>query len=205
MSLHGTGQYAWCPSTAAGRGIDLVAARWTLEQSAGAVVMSDVHLYSEAPVLAYFPKARRWTRRARVSLDRAVLIYEATWAVLGEGLSRVQGDGCAAVLELPSCPMLGWARAVGALNLATGDTESALPDDVAEAAETIAGLSYNSLGAEPAKRAVPRVLADLHQSGSLTWEFPSAVLAFAPRSGHSMDVLTKQVERLIGQQPIRHF
>jgi hypothetical protein len=191
-------RFVWCPSTASGRDIELGAARWIRGRSLTAVLMSDAPLVSDAAILEHFPDERRWTRRARVEIGRAVLLYEASYPTIADGLSPIHDDGFAAVLELASCPMLGWAQAVGAMNLATGGIEQPLTTSIADAARTIADLSYNGLVADPARRAVPVILDELHAAGSLTPTLPSAVLAFAPWAGHTLDALTQQVERLIG-------
>lgn len=103
--------------------------------------------------------------------------------VLAEGSSLI-------VTEHPAMPLEGWAMALGALDLRSGEvTADTRTPEQRELIETAVDMAYNGWRSKPGSDVAPGILRDLAETG-LTWAvFLGSVLAREPRRAEKDELL----------------
>jgi hypothetical protein len=103
---------------------------------------------------------RRGGMRRRVAGGRPVLVHCPTFDDLYYAAGLARGSSLCAT-EWPDVPLAGWASAVGALNLVTGETTLRAADEVVRLLDQLHVAGNNGWFDGPGKRDALRLLSEL--------------------------------------------
>lgn len=129
----------------------------------------DISLY-ETPLREFAARhewgTRRGGMRKRPAGDRPVLVHCPMFDDLVYASSLARGAALCAT-ECSTVPLAGWASAVGALNLVTGETTPRPGDDAVELLEDLRVAGNNGWFDDPGKRDALRLLRELRTAAPL--------------------------------------
>lgn len=175
---------------------DALSAAWVLHRaqldhtSAVLRVHSHAHQYrhDHSSFSGYAAQATIVTNRSRNECRGATL---APWCDANTAAGTMQcADGSSVLLhEHPTFPLMGWAMALGAVNLRTlRPTPDTRSDEQREQIEDLIFSTYNGWRAEPGRNAARYALPRLERSG-MTWAiFVGSVLAIDPRACDLLEI-----------------
>lgn len=147
----------------------------------------------------------------RFAADHTVTTPRSHWSRVGRGVGPVLAyvpdekaldfaTGLArgsslAVVEGYSFPLAGWARQVGAVDLARpGDAPEPIDPTVADAITRLASYKNNGFGDPFGKQQAHRILADLHAGGLLDRDLVLGALAARGASPRGVKSLAKLID-----------
>lgn len=120
--------------------------------------------YAE-PIQEFAARHERITRRGRMRRPVTggggpVLVHWPTFDDLYYAAGLARGSSLCAI-ELPDVPLIGWASAVGALNLVTGETRLRPADEVVRLLDQLHFAGNNGWFDGPGERDALRLLSEL--------------------------------------------
>lgn len=136
------------------------------------------------------------TYKSRVG-HGATFVDKPNIQLMATAMSTAAGHALAAT-ELPTCPLIGWAMATGAVNLATGEVtaDTRTTDQIDTLAHFISHLYNGWAHKQVGRRASAHYLPKLAESGMTYVVFLGSMLAGAPRYLDSRDDIAEMKRAL---------
>ena len=145
--------------------------------------------YNDAAMRAFARASTIVTNRGAATGHGPTFVPWAYARELAGGMRCASGSSLVAT-EHPQLPLEGWAMALGAVNLRTGEvTEDTRTPEQQELIEQVVSTAYNGWTSAPGDSAARRVLPELAESG-LSWAtFFGSVLAIEPHRADPKELM----------------
>jgi hypothetical protein len=178
-----------------------LAVDWARVQGRPIVLLSEVLEQNwNIPALDRIPQANRFSRRSRYSGGGATIVaYVPSPEMLAQAIRGARGAALV-VVEGFGNRVFGWAAAVGALDLVSGETTAPLTEEVSDAVDALAFVGNNGFADQYGKRDAKRIIAGLAQQDSFDGALLSSAVAAHGLSGSAVQRIREFCEAA-GWQP----